>query len=82
MACNERKTKCPLLFFFFEFYSLPPPADYPDSEDAIYLTTMDTPVVGIASACFKQYMATLVCLRSFLNTLPPARRGIKMNLPA
>lgn len=41
--------------FFFRF------ADYLDSEDAIYLTTMDAPVVGIAFACFKQGGATLVC---------------------
>lgn len=48
--------------FFFFFFLPPPPADYSDSEDAIYLTTMDTPVVGIASACYKQHVATLVCL--------------------
>lgn len=48
--------------FFFLTYFFSPSADYSDSEDAIYLTTMDTPVVGIASVCFKQHLATLVCL--------------------
>lgn len=42
------KTWCPLLFFYLFFP--PPSADYSDSEDAVYLTTMDTPLVCIASA--------------------------------
>jgi len=54
--------KLSVLFWFFTyFFSLF--ADYLDSEDAIYLTTMDTPVVGSASACFKQHVTTLVCLQ-------------------
>lgn len=29
------------------------PADYSDSDDAMYLTTVDTPVVGVTFAFFK-----------------------------
>lgn len=43
--------KLGVLFYFFTYFFFPPPsADYSDSEDAVYLTTMDTPLVCIASA--------------------------------
>lgn len=70
MAYNERKNLCFVLFLNV-IYFLSFSADFSDSEDAVYLTTMDTPLVGIGSACFKQHVATLVCLWHFLNTLSP-----------
>lgn len=48
MASRERENLVSSFFILLIF--LPPSADYSDLEDAVYLTTMDTPLVGIASA--------------------------------